>query len=276
MAAKKTLIARFVVGIAAGATAAFFMRRPHRRSPNGTVNGSADGAATGHDPGVNGEADTQDPKTTRKLVGIIAHELRTPTSIILGYQELLSEGLLGPVNDRARDALDRIRRAAGQLRDLTDGLQILTGDVPERHDPGPGISNLNEIARRAVEITRPDAEARGIRLHLESNGDALVRAADDALDRLLDLVLAAALRATPEGTLILRIHADGPDIIAETRGAAFAPDLDSAALQARPDQIGSGLALRLAIAQRVARSLDGDLTVDRTTIRLRLPGPPHR
>ena len=45
-----------------------------------------------------------DPDIT--LFGVVAHELRSPIAAILGYEELLTEGLLGTVDDRAREALE--------------------------------------------------------------------------------------------------------------------------------------------------------------------------
>jgi signal transduction histidine kinase len=212
-----------------------------------------------------------DDAGTRRLIGIITHELRTPTSIILGYQELLSEGLLGPVNDRARDALDRIRRAAGQLRDLTDGLQILTGDLPARHNPGSAATDLAAAARRAVDMSSPDAEARGVRLDLVVEGSPAAQADPDAVDRLLDLLLAAVIRARHNGDVQILVSGDSHIVSILTSGARFDDLADLAALDARPDDIDSALGLRLAIAHRIATSLGGLLDPQPDSIRLVLP-----
>jgi signal transduction histidine kinase len=257
------VIGRFVFGVAAGATAALLVQGHGRRS-NGVS----------QEPHLNGESLPQldSDGDARKLVGIIAHELRTPTSVILGYQELLAGGLLGPVNERTLEALERIRRAAGQLRDLTDGLQILTDDVPDRNPPEEFLTDLVAAAIRSIEAAVPDAESSGIRLDLLADPDIWVRADPDSVERILDLVIAAALRAAPSHTLQLALCRQTHFVSLQARGVSFDPDRYAPALRTPPDQIGSGLALRLAIAQRIATSLRGSLSLSDTgLLSLQLP-----
>lgn len=261
------MITRIVVGMAAALTAALVVRS-RVSSRNGR-----------HDYGGNDTLERRPvpfevrrDNDTRKLVGIIAHELRTPTSVILGYQELLAGGLLGPVNERTGEALERIRRAAGQLRDLTDGLQILTADVPVRHNPDADIANVAEAAARAVEAARPEADARGVALDYGAHAPAPVRADPDGIEQLLDLIIGAALRASTQNRLHLAIRTSDSDVIVDADGVTFDPEGDAAALFDSPDRIASGLGLRLAIAQRIAESLGGSLDLDHAgQLQLRLP-----
>jgi signal transduction histidine kinase len=255
------VIGRFVFGVAAGATAALIMQGHSKRS-------------NGAEPHLNGQPLPQldSDADSRKLVGIIAHELRTPTSVILGYQELLAGGLLGPVNERSLDALERIRRAAGQLRDLTDGLQILTNDVPDRNPPEECQTDLVAAAIRSIEAAVPDAESSGIRLDLLADPDIWVRADPDSVERILDLLIAAALRAGPKQTLQFALCREPHFVSLQARGVSFDPDRHAAALRTPPDHIGSGLALRLAIAQRIAASLGGSVSLSDTgLLSLQLP-----
>jgi signal transduction histidine kinase len=255
------VIGRFVAGLAAGATAALLVRRGHA---NGEA---ANGAATpDSNHGTNGEM--------RQLVGIIAHELRNPTAVILGYQELLAGGLLGPVNERTLEALERIRRAAAQLRDLTDGLQILTDDAPDRHNADNTVSDLGTIAVRCLDAALPDAQARNVKLDLVAEPDTHVLADPESVERLLDLVIAVALRAAPEEALQLSLVTDAGFVRVNASGVTFDPSLHGPALLNPPDLIDSGLNLRLAIAQRVATHLGGTLAIDPAgLLSLRLPAP---
>ena len=263
------MIGRFVAGLAAGATAVLFVQGRSRHKPNGHADAKPNGHATPDAIDTAG-----DP---RQLVGIIAHELRTPTSVILGYQELLAGGLLGPVNERTLDALERIRRAAGQLRDLTDGLQILTGDVPDRHDPDESITDITEVTRFAVDAARHDAEARGITLVAETGEPAPVRADPESAERILDLLIAASIRAGADQPISVHVAANSQFAVIEMRGGRFDPSRDGAALLTPPDEIASGLALRLAIAQRIATTIGGSLHLEPTgTLRLKLPSAARR
>ncbi|NUQ19919.1 MAG: PAS domain-containing protein, partial [Gemmatimonadaceae bacterium] len=54
----------------------------------------------------------------------MSHELRTPLTAIIGYEELLADGITGPVTDSQRHQLGRIKASATHLLGLID--EILT------------------------------------------------------------------------------------------------------------------------------------------------------
>jgi len=246
------MIRRFALGFALGVTAVL-LRRAHRPA-----------AAR------SGNALTDEPRT-RRLVGIIAHELRTPTAIILGYEELLAEGLLGPLDPRSRDALDRMRRATNQLRDLTDGLHILTGEIAERN-PGPnGNTAVASLARDLLDQVRPEAEARGVRLDFHARHDPTTRVDAEALGRVLDLLFTSSIRVAAGRTVTVEISGSHHVCTTEIRGLSLDPERDTPPLEQPPGPPDSGIGLRLAIARRIAHSLDADIDHDRDSLRLRVP-----
>src|SRR6185503_5555766 len=54
----------------------------------------------------------------------MSHELRTPLTAIIGYQELLAEGIPGKVNDVQRQQLGRIKISATHLLSLIDEILL--------------------------------------------------------------------------------------------------------------------------------------------------------
>src|SRR5437588_249634 len=50
----------------------------------------------------------------------VAHELKTPLSIMAGYTELLLGGGVGPMNDRQRDVLQQMQASGERLRQFVD------------------------------------------------------------------------------------------------------------------------------------------------------------
>jgi len=52
------------------------------------------------------------------FVATMSHELRTPLNIIMGYDELLLEGVFGTVNEEQADGLRRIQKSTAELLDL--------------------------------------------------------------------------------------------------------------------------------------------------------------
>ena len=58
------------------------------------------------------------------FLAVMSHELRTPLTAIMGYEELLSDGITGPVTELQRQQLGRINASAHHLLGLID--EILT------------------------------------------------------------------------------------------------------------------------------------------------------
>ncbi len=134
----------------------------------------------------------------------VSHELRTPLTLILTpVEDLLNRGLAGDV----RPALLVIRRNAHRLLRLIDDLLDLA-----RLDVG-GLRlhvaelDLNELATRVVEVARPAAEARGMKLALELvSGELLVFGDPHRLEIVLTNLLGNALKFTPDGgTVSVRV-----------------------------------------------------------------------
>ena len=58
------------------------------------------------------------------FLATMSHELRTPLTAIIGYEELLAEGIAGEVNDGQRQQLDRIKVNARQLLALIEEILL--------------------------------------------------------------------------------------------------------------------------------------------------------
>ncbi len=197
----------------------------------------------------------------RHLFGLIAHELRTPLGAIVGYAELLSDGLLGPLPDRAGDAVRRIGIAGGQLRHLVDGLSdVMLGDT----DATLEIQEVNtaETADAAAASARALAAGRSVDLEVVTPPDLPVLRTDPArLAGALDLAIGAAVRASPGTRLRLAFSGDAGALQARVEGTALDPAQDTPHFSpARAP--ASGPALRLAMAARSLQLLGGELKLE--------------
>lgn len=210
----------------------------------------------------------------RPMLGLLAHELRTPLGAIIGYQELLLDGLLGPLPDKAEDAIRRIGTSSAQLRHLIDGLCDLV--VPDAES----TLELQQVATRdaavaAAESARTLAAGRSVKLEVVLP-DRLPSLVTDLsrLAALLDLAVGAAVRASPGRTLTLTFSTDVDALVARVDGTALDPARD----RPRPGrEIATGVGLRLAMAARMARLLGGDVALEGaapSSLLLRVPPAP--
>ena len=58
------------------------------------------------------------------FIATMSHELRTPLSAIIGFQELLADGVSGPVSEGQKQPLERIKASAMQLMSLIEEILL--------------------------------------------------------------------------------------------------------------------------------------------------------
>jgi PAS domain S-box-containing protein len=61
-----------------------------------------------------------------EFLNVMSHELRTPLNIIAGYVELLREGVLGVIEAKQVEALDKIARQSRELLTMINGILDVT------------------------------------------------------------------------------------------------------------------------------------------------------
>ncbi|MFW6097152.1 MAG: sensor histidine kinase [Chloroflexota bacterium] len=134
----------------------------------------------------------------QQMTADIAHDLRTPVSIIQGHAEALQDGVL-PANEETfaliHDEALRLNRMVEDLRTLSRAeageLELLKRPV----QAGPWLQG-------AVEAHRPRAAQRDVHLGAQIDGDGTVLMDADRMAQALNNLLDNALRHTPAGGTI--------------------------------------------------------------------------
>lgn len=210
-----------------------------------------------------------------ELFNVLAHELRTPIAAIMGYQELLAEGIYGNVDERGHEPLERIGFSARQLLHLIDGMQQIT--LGEGKSIPPDLEDVDpaNMLRDCLHNAEADAIGRSVKLEAELPEKLpSVHANEELVCRSIDLALAAAIKTSHGATL--HIHADAVDqsvkVFIENTG--LDPERDS------PDNLDgsaklTGAGLRLAIVRQIIKKLSGDVVLTPTpagcTLTLEIP-----
>ena len=132
------------------------------------------------------------------FLATISHELRTPLNAILGWARMLAAGDLDP--ETAARAIAVIERNADSqarlIEDLLDVARITTGKL--RLDLRP--IELVSVVERAVDVVRPAADAKGVRLHVALDHRAGPVMGDaDRLQQAVWNLLTNAIKFTPRG-----------------------------------------------------------------------------
>jgi signal transduction histidine kinase len=204
------------------------------------------------------------------FLAVMSHELRTPLTAIMGYEELLSDGITGPVTELQRQQLGRINASARHLLGLID--EILTFarvDIGRERVRWESMS-INHTLGDAAALVEPMAAAKDIRFIVELlEEDQAIQTDGTKLRQMLVNLLSNGIKFTDKGevrvscavnagNLEVRIADTGVGIAAENVENVFEPFWQ--AEQAATRRTG-GTGLGLSVTRKLARLLGGDVTV---------------
>lgn len=173
----------------------------------------------------------------RRMTADIAHDLRTPLTVILGYTEALAEGKL----QGSPEIHAQLHAEAQQLQRLVEDLRTLSlADAGELSLLPQAVAPA-ALLGRAEAAHRPLAAERGIGLALEIEpGLPAVRVDPERMAQVLGNLLGNALRHTPPGGRI--VLAAGRAVPPQPgEGAAAAPTAAAPTVELRVSDSGEGI-----------------------------------
>ncbi|MBN1285288.1 MAG: response regulator [Anaerolineae bacterium] len=154
-------------------------------------------------------------RTKSEFLARMSHELRTPLNSIVGYTELVLDGMYGKLTDQQRDRLDRVlrngRHLLGLINDILDIAEIDSGHL-ELNFTNVDIANALQLA---VATCEPRAHAKGLAISFEMAGDLPPISADELrLRQMVVSLLDNAIKFTDVGDIrvkagYLRVDEDG-------------------------------------------------------------------
>ena len=185
----------------------------------------------------------------RETTAALAHELKTPLSVLSATAELLGDRLapekqahyLNVIQAQARRMDDSVRQML-ELSRLENGVQALRRTE----------FSLTELAQERLQAALPTESS--LRTEITAEGELTVCADRALLARALDAILENAVQHTPEGGSIIVRLADGICAVTNTGEAIPAealPHLWEAYYQADPSRSTRGSGLGLSIAKTV-------------------------
>lgn len=213
----------------------------------------------------------------------IAHEIRTPVSLIIGPLDTLKQQLstLPQQSTATAQSLDIIDRNAHRLLDLV-GQLLDFRKVGQQHDLTFTVLNLPDLLRTVAANFGPSFKSDGINFVMRLPREAFMAAVDaEALTKVVSNLLSNARKYTRSTiTLACRQLPDGKHFTIEVtdNGLGITRENQKRVFQPFFQTVGSkpGTGIGLSIVKRLAEAHHGTVDIDSTmgegtTFRVTLP-----
>ena len=207
----------------------------------------------------------------QEILRNVSHEVRTPLTAVIGYAEMLMEGIAGEVNDEQSELLGRVLTNSNHLLDVVnDILQTARFKNGGKIALNPKECNPGHIVDKSISAVLPQARQKGLAINVYSKQTECFEIYDEEkLVIILTNLLANAVKYTDTGSIDVTITCleSGVEIIVADTGIGIAAaDLSSIfdefqQLDHPRKHKTSGFGVGLAIVATMVEAIGAGLTV---------------
>ncbi|MBN1148154.1 MAG: sensor histidine kinase [Anaerolineales bacterium] len=207
-----------------------------------------------------------------RLLANVSHDLKTPLSAIIGYADILTEQIYGPINERQRGAIQRILANTERLRNLISSLldqaQIEAGRIAlqrEAFDPAELLSGIEAVLGVL-------AQKQGLALStdIDSRLPSPLMGDPRRIHQILMNLVENAIKFTRSGSVLIRFFPqDGYWAMQVADTGCGIPEEDQARIFEPFQQVDNsttrekiGVGLGLSIVMQLTSLMDGKINLE--------------
>jgi cell cycle sensor histidine kinase DivJ len=222
-----------------------------------------------------------------RFLANMSHELRTPLNAIIGFSEVMTHEMFGPVGSAKYLEYSRlIHESGGHLLELINGILDMSKIEAGKFDLTEEVFDLDDVADAAARFVHIPAERAGVALNVAVAPDVHTIFADKrAIKQIVINLLTNGVKFTPRGgevRLRAGLTARGVEISVSDTGVGIAPrDLEKLGRpfeQVEGELVRSkeGTGLGLALVKALTSMHGGEAVIESklgegTTVRVLLP-----
>ncbi|MTI16985.1 HAMP domain-containing histidine kinase [Rhodobacteraceae bacterium RKSG542] len=226
-----------------------------------------------------------------RFLATMSHELRTPLNAILGFSEVMTNEVMGPMENKVyKEYASDIHRSGVHLLNLINEILDLSRIEAGRYELQEAPVDLIEVADSCKQMMQMKAAAKSIRLHNSYEGGLdLIMGDERSLRQVVLNLLGNAIKFTPaggevsvyvgsliDGSQVVTVSDNGPGIPSDELPLVMeAFGQGSLAIESAEPGTGLGLSIVQALTQMHGGTFSLDSEEGNGT-RASIILPPHR
>ncbi|MDD2708006.1 MAG: hybrid sensor histidine kinase/response regulator [Verrucomicrobiae bacterium] len=154
-----------------------------------------------------------------QFLGMAAHDLRNPLSIVRGYSDLLSRDAAGALSESQRMFIDEIKNASKLMGDLIGNLLDTSAIEAGELRLFPRQVRIEEIIRHNVELNNFLAERKQIKVRFVSRSIPPPLSADPGkIEQVLNNLIGNAIKFSPAGSqVVVELNVQGGSAVVSVK-----------------------------------------------------------
>jgi len=206
-----------------------------------------------------------------RFLAVISHELRTPLNAVMGYADLLLEGVGGQLARAQEEHVTRVKSSAWHLLGLIEEILTYSRVEAGRHSVRIQPVDLRSIVGDAAELVETQTREKGLDLQVVTTpAPAYVESDPGKLRQILLNLLANAVKFTDHGRIALQLERAEPGYRVHVRDSGQGiPTRDQqrifepfTQLDQSTTRVSGGTGLGLAIARSFAELLGCTIQIE--------------
>lgn len=206
-----------------------------------------------------------------EFVTTMSHELKTPLNAIIGFTDILSEELQGPLNPKQKDSIQRLSGSAQDLHTLVSN--ILDLSKMEAGQMGLNISRYrpDDLLEDIHKMVPAFLKEKDVKVEFEKDSGLKEAEGDPAkIEQILTNLLTNAIKFTKKGTIRISVRKSGDRVVYTVvdTGIGIPKDIVPHIFEAFRQADGSirreygGTGLGLHIVKNYVNSMKGNLHLE--------------
>lgn len=211
-----------------------------------------------------------------ELIRGFSHDVRTPLSVAdMAASLLQQESLFGPLTEKQRESVHRIRRSIRTSLQLSnDLLEVALADAGQIALDRV-LTDVGKVAREVADDIEAQAASVGLGLDIRAPEGLMAETDPERVRQILGNLLSNAVKYAPHGTVTVDAGGQRPGgqrgvglvgVCVTDTGPGIPRDKQETIFEEytrlEPTAAQAGTGIGLAISRRMARLMGGDLTVD--------------